>query len=190
VIEEGDLLVVIANTRTGTHDSTLTASASGYTLMTEVAAYMTTTGNRRAVAILTKIAVGGESGAVTVNFGGTGVSTYETHYQVFRGDGDDTWTPKANGANHGTGTAGTSMTVPSTALDGGDTANVLSIGAMVSRDSPGTVSFSGLSGVAHFVDNGAYSATAYYYGDPVTTTSVTWTGSRLVSGLLVQFECE
>jgi len=187
-VQAGDLLVVIANTRTGTFTTgTLTASATGYTTQ-QVASYMTDTGNRRAVAILTRVATGSESGSVTVSWGGSGVTTYATLYQVFRMNaGTKTWTKIANGANHGTGTSGTSMTVPSTALPGGSTVNVLSIGAMVWRDDPGTPSFSNLANPYSAVYSSCYSTTEYNYGLPVTTTSVTWPTPRLGSGLLVQF---
>ena len=104
-------------------------------------------------------------------------------------DGTNTWTPIANGANDGTGSAVGSLPASSTTLPGGSTANVLSIGAMVSRDSPGTVSFSGLTGLDPFGDGGAYSATAYNYGLPVTTSTVTLSTSRLASALLIQIEC-
>jgi len=188
-VQEGDLLVVIANTRTGTYTTGgITASASGFTHV-ETASFMTTSSNRRAVTILTKTADGTESGSVTVSFTGSGVSTYETHYQVFRmTDGTNTWTTIANGANDGTGSAVGSLPASSTTLPGGSTANVLSIGAMVSRDNPGSVSFSGLTGTELFDYNDAYSATAYDYGRPVTASTVTLPTSQMASGLLIQIE--
>jgi len=188
-VTAGDLLVVIANTRTGSYTTgALTASATGYTTI-QVASFYTSTGDRRAVAILTKTAVGTESGAVTVTWGGSGVSTYEILYQVFSGDGTDTWTLIANGANHGTAPEVNTLTVPSAALPDGSTANVLSIGAMVMRDNPGTPSFTGLAGLVLFDYNGAYSSTAYNYGLPVTQTIVTWPTIQRASGLLVQIAC-
>ena len=190
-VQAGDLLVVIANTRTGTYTTgAITASAPGGYAPLEVASFMQVgTGDRRAVAILTKTAVGTESGTVIVSFSGSGVDTYETHYQVFRmTDGTNTWTPIANGANDGTASVVGSLPASSTTLPGGSTANVLSIGAMVSRDNPGTVSFSGLTGLDPFDDAGAYSATAYNYGLPITTSTVTLSTPRLTSALLVQID--
>lgn len=190
----GDLLVVIANTRTGTYvTGGITASATGYDTI-ETASYHDADpdnmGDRRAVTILTKTAVGTESGSVSVFFTGSGVATYETHYQVFRmTNGTNTWTPIANGANDGTASAVGSLPASSTTLPDGSTANVLSIGAMVSRNSPGTVSFSGLTGLDPFDDGGAYSATAYNYGLPITTSTVTLSTSQMASALLVQFAC-
>ena len=100
----GDLLVVIANTRTGSYTTgALTASCAGYAPI-QVASFYTGTGDRRAVALFYRVADGTESGtAPTVSWTGSGVTTYEILYQVFRmTDGTNTWTPIANGANHGT----------------------------------------------------------------------------------------
>jgi FlaG/FlaF family flagellin (archaellin) len=188
---EGDLLVVIANTRTGTGYTTgaLTASVADFDTL-QVASFFQTTSDRRAVAIFAKTAVGGESGTVTVTWGGSDVSTYEILYQVFRMvDGTDTWTLIANGANHGTEPEVSILTVPSAALPGGSTANVLTIGAMVWRDDPGTPSFTDLDGLVEFDFNGAFSATEYNYGLPVTSTIVTWPTIQRASGLLVQISC-
>jgi len=190
----GDLLVVIANTRTGTYvTGGITASATGYDSI-QTASYHhlspSQMGDRRAVTILTKTAVGTESGTVAVTWTGTGVTSYETLYQVFRmTDGTNTWTLVANGANDGTEPEVNTLTVPSAELPGGSTANVLSIGAMVMRDNPGTPSFTGLAGLVLFDSGGAYSSTAYSYGLPVTQTIVTWPTVQRASGLLVQIAC-
>jgi FlaG/FlaF family flagellin (archaellin) len=189
-VEAGDLLVVIVNTRTGTYTTgALTATAATYDTV-QVASFFQTTGDRRAVALLAKTADGTESGTVSVTWGGTGVSSYETLYQVYRGDGDDIWTAIANGANHGTEPEVNTLTVPSAALPGGTDENVLSIGAMVWRDDPGTPAFTNLAGLTEFDFNGAFSATEFNYGLPVETTVVTWPTVQRASGLLVQFECE
>jgi hypothetical protein len=148
---------------------------------------MDDTGDRRAVAILTKIATGSESGAVTVNWGGSGVSTYATFYQVF--SGATTYTKVDSGTAHnGGGSLGTSLSISGLATS--TSANILTIGAGVWRDNPGTVSFTNLAGQYGDVYSGCYSESEYSYGDAVTGTDITWTTARLGSALLIQFECE
>ena len=186
-VQAGDLLVVIANHRTGTWTTgSQTASASGYTLQ-EISDYYGSSSHRRAVAILTRVADGSESGSVSVSWSGSGSNTYATSYQIFRGA--STWIKKDSDVTQGDTTYGTTMTIPGTALSGGSTENVLSIGAMVWRDNPGSTSFTNLDGQYGFDYNNCYSKTEYHYGLPVTQTLVTWSTSRLGSGLLVQFEC-
>jgi hypothetical protein len=191
----GDLLVVIANTRTGYFDEiatdALTASASGYT-MQGMASYMDDTGDRRAVVLLTKIATGSESGAVSITWDngpdtGSNPTTYATFYQVF--SGATTYTKVSSSTAHnGGGSGGTSLSI--SGLPTSTSANVLTIGAGVWRDNPGTVSFTNLAGQYGDDYNNCYSESEYNYGDAVTGTDITWTTTRLGSGLLIQFECE
>jgi FlaG/FlaF family flagellin (archaellin) len=191
-VQAGDLLVVIANTRVGDFTTnSLTASAAGY-ISQEVASYMDDIFDRRAVAILTKIASGSESGTVTVTWGGSGVSTNAMIYQVFRGA--TSYTKVDSGYNHNGGSSFTdNLIVPSSPLSAGATANILTIGAMVWRDDPGTRSFSNLADPVSATSGGSYpcvSTSEFSYGDAVTQTSVIWATPRFASGLLIQFECE
>jgi len=188
-VTAGDLIVVIANTRNGdttTGADTYTASASGYT--TElVASYRTGDGNRRAVAILTKIAVGTESGAVSVTWGGaTSCTTYATIYQVFTGA--TTYTAGNSGTAGSNDAEVASIVIPGTALADPGTENILTIGATVIRDNPGTVGMTNLDYQVSAVSGGCYSTSEFSYGAAVTETTVTLSAQR-ISGLLIQFAC-
>jgi hypothetical protein len=149
-------------------------------------------GDRRAVAILIKEADGSETGnTISVTWGGSGVTTdpsYTTIYQVYTGA--ETWT--ANGesgvAHNGGGSLSTSIPTIS-GLAPSTTANVLTIGALVVRDNPGTVTMTNLGSQDSAEDGGCYTFTEFSYGDAVTETDISWTTARLASGLLVQIEC-
>jgi hypothetical protein len=185
---------VIANTRTGYFDEiatdALTASASGYT-MQGMAAYMDDTGDRRAVVILTKLATGGESGTVSVTWDngadtGANPTTYATFYQVF--SGATSYTKVDSGTAHnGGGTGGTSLSI--SGLPTSTSANILSIGAGVWRDNPGTVSFTNLAGPTGDDFSNCYSVSEFNYGDAVEGTDIAWGTTRLGSAVLVQFAC-
>jgi flagellin-like protein len=187
-VEEGDLLVVIPNTRTGTFSTdALTCTADGWTTV-EVAAYMDDTSDRRAVAVLIKEAVGDEDGdTVSVTWGGSGVTTYTTIYQVYTGDATGYAKVASDVAHNGGGSSSTSL--PTISLPSGSTANVLTIGAAVFRDSPGTVTMTNLGGQDSSVSSNCYTFTEFSYGDAVTETDITWTTARLASGMLVQIAC-
>ncbi|WNZ29360.1 MAG: hypothetical protein IAX21_00365 [Candidatus Bathyarchaeota archaeon] len=194
-VQAGDLLVVIANTRTGDYTTgELTASADeGFGNAVEVASFYTGSGDRRAVALFVKTATGTESGDVSVTWSVSGShSDYATCYQIFRTNVGEatTWTVRDSGSNNGISGESTSLSpVPSISLSGGSTANVLTIGAIGGRVGPDSATFSNLPlGLYNFNRGGAYSSTAYNYGLPVTTTNVDWTGDFRVSGLLAQIE--
>ncbi len=190
-VQAGDLLVVIPNHRTGIFSTGgEIATAAGYTTV-EVASYYTGSVDRRAVALLIRVADGTESGEVTVTWG-SGAGTYATIYQIYRGA--TTWTPGESGVNHNGGSLGTSLDVPSSPLPTSTTANILTIGAVVFRDDPGAVSMTNLNSQ----DSASYetvpgypvvTVTEFNYGDAVTQTAVTWVTPRLASGLLVQIAC-
>jgi hypothetical protein len=187
-VQADDLLVVMPNTRTGTFSTdALTCTAAGYTTV-EVAAYMDDTGDRRAVAVLIKKAVGTETGTVSVTWGGSLVSTYTTIYQIYRGA--TTWTDNGESgvAHNGGGSLTTSLPTIS-GLSSSTTANVLTIGAAVFRDGPGTVTMTNIDTQDSSVSGSCYTFTEFSYGDAVTETDITWTTARLASGLLLQIEC-
>jgi flagellin-like protein len=192
-IQAGDLLVVIANTRSSNSNGALptyTASANqGFGNAKQVASFQNSNNDRRGVAIFTKTATGSETGTVAVTWS-NGATTNAISYQIFRqtSGGTNNWQVIAQGANHGiSGTSTTLNPLPSTALPSGTTPNVLTIGAIVGRDGPNTATFSALpTGLYNFNSGGAYSSTAYIYGLPITSTGVSWSGSYRVSGLLIQ----
>jgi hypothetical protein len=184
---EGNLLIVIAGHRTANPDVNHSPTLTGWTLA-EVSYYMTSTGNRRIIAMFYKIAGAGEPSTVTIDWNDGTAYSYWTLYQEFTGA--TTYTKGESGFNYGTGTTGTTLAVPSLPLSAGTTANVLSIGGMVWRDDPGAASFTNLSGDIADDFNGCFGASAFNYGDAVTDTTVTWPTARLGSGLLVQFSCE
>lgn len=183
-VQAGDLLVVMPNHRTGTFTTDgETCTAAGYTTV-EVASWWTSTGDRRAVALLIKEADGTETGTVTCTWG-SGVTTYTTIYQIFRGA--TTWTPGASDVDHNGGASeGTSLTIAG--LPTSTTANVLTIGALVVRDNPSTVTMTNLDSQDSSVSGACYTFTEFNYGDAVTTTDMTWSLQR-ASGMLVQIAC-
>jgi FlaG/FlaF family flagellin (archaellin) len=185
-VEAGDLLVVIPNHRTGTFVTDgETCTAAGYTTV-EVAAFMQVgTGDRRAVAVLIKVADGTESGTVTCTWGG-GASTYTTIYQIYRGA--TTWTPGASDVDHNGGTStGTSLSI--SGLPTSSTANVLTIGALVTRGTPGTVTITNLAGQDASDSGSCFTVTEFNYGDAVSETVMSYTNTVHASGLLAQFTC-
>jgi FlaG/FlaF family flagellin (archaellin) len=188
-VQAGDLLVVMPNHRTGTFTTGgETCTAAGYTTV-EVASFMTTSGNRRAVALLIRVADGTETGPVTCTWG-SGVTTYATLYQVYRGA--TTWTSGESGVNNGDGTLVPTLAVPSTSLSAGTGGNILTIGAIVTRDDPGTVTMSNLGSIDIASSGGSYPAvtiSGFNYGDAVTDTVATLTTARMASGLLAQISC-
>jgi archaellum component FlaF (FlaF/FlaG flagellin family) len=184
-VQAGDLLVVIANHRTGTFVTDgETATAAGYETV-EVASFMTSTGDRRAVALLIKTATGSESGTVTVTWGG-GASTYTTIYQIYRGA--TTWTSGASDVDHGVGSSDSSS-VSISGLPTSTSANVLTIGALVTRDNPGTVGMTNLGSQDTSDSGGAYLITEHSYGDAVTETAMSLSTAQQASGLLAQIAC-
>jgi hypothetical protein len=186
-VTAGDLLVVMPNTRFGswTGDA-LTCTAAGYTTL-EVAAYRDDDGDRRAVAILIKTATGSETGTVSCTWGSS-ATTYATIYQIYRGATTWTYNGESGEASNGGGSFSTSIPNIS-GLSPSTTANVLSIGALVVRDSPGTVTITNLGSQDSSVSSNCYTFTEFSYGDAVTTTDMTWTTPRLATGLLLQIEC-
>jgi hypothetical protein len=184
-VQAGDLLVVMPNHRTGTFTTDgETCTAAGYTPV-EVASWWTSTGDRRAVALLIKVADGTETGTVTCTWG-SGVTTYTTIYQIYRGA--TSWTPVASDVDHNGGASeGTDLTIAG--LPTSTTANVLTIGALVVRDDPSTVTMTNLGSQDSSTSGGCYTFTEFSYGDAVTETYMTWSLQR-ASGLLVQIECE
>jgi hypothetical protein len=188
-VTAGDLLVVMPNHRTGTFTTgSETCTAAGYTTV-EVASFMTTTGNRRAVALLIKVADGTETGPVTCTWG-SGVTTYATLYQVF--SGATTWTAGESGVNNGDGSLVASLAVPSSSLSAGTGGNILTIGAIVTRDDPGAVTMSNLGSQDIASSGGSFPAvtvSGFNYGDAVTDTTATLGTPRMTSGLLAQISC-
>jgi FlaG/FlaF family flagellin (archaellin) len=184
-VEAGDLLVVMPNHRTGTFVTDAeTCTAAGYTTV-EVASWWGSTGDRRAVALLIKVADGTETGTVTCTWG-SGVTTYTTIYQIFRGA--TTWTPGASDVDHNGGASeGTSLTIAG--LPSSTTANVLTIGALVVRDDPGTVTMTNLDSQDSSTSGACYTFTEFSYGSAVTSTDMAWSLQR-ASGMLVQIECD
>ncbi|UCH03165.1 MAG: hypothetical protein JSV20_05170 [Candidatus Bathyarchaeota archaeon] len=186
-VQAGDLLVVMPNTRIGswTGDA-LTCTATGYTTL-EVAAYRDDDTDRRAVAILIKVADGSETGTVSCSWS-SGASTYTTIYQVYRGATTWTYNSESGEASNGGGSFSTSIPTIS-GLAPSTTANVLSIGALVVRDNPGTVTMTNLGSQDSSVSGNCYTFTEFNYGDAVTTTDMSWTTARLATGILLQIEC-
>jgi FlaG/FlaF family flagellin (archaellin) len=184
-VQAGDLLVVIPNHRTGTFTTDgETCTAAGYTTV-EVASFMTNTGDRRAVALLIRVADGTESGEVTCTWGG-GALTYATIYKIYRGA--TTWTPGASDVDHGVGSSASS-TVSISGLPTSTTANVLTIGALVTRNDPGSVTMTNLAFPYDAMDDDCHTFTEYSYGDAVTETVMTLPTDRQASGYLVQIAC-
>ena len=186
----GDLLVVMPNHRTGTFATDgETCTAAGYTTV-EVASWWTSTGDRRAVAVLIKNATGSETGTVDCTWG-SGVTTYATLYQIFRGA--TTWTPGESGVAHTGSSLTNNLAVPSSPLSAGTGGNILTIGTMVFRDDPGAVTMPNLDTQGIASSGGSYpcvTVSEFNYGDAVTDTAVTWATNRMASGLLVQIACE
>ena len=189
-VQAGDLLVVMPNTRTGSWSGdALTITATGYTTL-EVAAYRDDDSDRRAVAILIKEANGTESGTVSCSWS-SGASTYTTIYQIYRGS--TTWTYNSesgeadNGGNHISGETTSLPTI--SGLSTSSSANVLSIGALVVRDNPGTVTMTNLGSQDSSMFNNCYTFTEFNYGDAVTETDMSWTTPQLATGILLQIEC-
>ena len=187
-VEEGDLLVVMPNTRTGTWTGdALTCTATGYTTL-EVAAYRDDDSDRRAVAILIREADGTEDGDTVSCSWSNGASTYATIYQIYRGA--TTWTYNSESGEESNGGGALSTSIPTiSGLSTSTTANVLSIGALVVRDSPGTVTITNLAGQDSAVSSNCFTFTEFTYGDAVTTTDMSWTTARLATGILLQIEC-
>jgi len=184
-VTAGDLLVVMPNHRTGTFATdSETCTAAGYTKV-EVASYMTNTGDRRAVALLIRVADGTETGTVTCTWGG-GATTYTTIYQIYRGA--TTWTEGASDVDHGVGSSDSS-TVSISGLPTSTTANVLTIGALVTRSNPGTVTMTNLAGQDSSDSGDCYTFTEYNYGDAVTDTVMSLSTPQQASGYLVQIAC-
>jgi len=201
-----NFLVAIAGHRSNmpgaNHAPTIT-SDTGWTLQ-EVAYYQSGTSvyDRRIVAIFTKIADGGED-TVTIDWGDGSTAVF-TLYQEFEGATSYVKVPGGSGANSD-GVQPTSSTstrvyatsplvVPTSALSDPGGENILSIAAMVWRDtSPyvSSVSFTGLSDVVDDLGGSCPGASAFNYGSAVTQTTVSWTpsSSDMVSGLLIQFAC-
>ncbi|MDG6222503.1 MAG: hypothetical protein QCH99_04495 [Candidatus Bathyarchaeota archaeon] len=194
--QQNDLLIVIAGHRSQATDSPVNPTLNGYDLA-EVARFKTpgssSTADRRVVAVFYRVADGSEGTSVPdVDWETDSASSAFVICQAFRGAA--LWTEKTSGPNHGTASKVTSLTVPSTALSSGSTANVLSIGAMVwrvdSSDNLGGISFTDLPNPFTTPSGTCRGSTAYNYGLPVTQTTVTWTSSLYASGALVQFECK
>jgi archaeal type IV pilus assembly protein PilA len=189
---QGDLLVVMVGNRDQATDSYVDPIMTGWTLA-EVARFKTasSTSDRRAIAIFYKVAGASEGTAIPdVNWGTSGGSNSFKLAQAFTGA--TTWTEIASGPNNGAATSGISLTVPSTALPSGTTANVLSIAGMVWRNDPPTITGIGFSGLTASNTAGTtqpFGTSAYNYGLPVTQTTVTWTNNHYGSGALVQFSC-
>jgi hypothetical protein len=195
-VEAGDLLVVIANTRTGDWptlaENALIATAPGYT--PHMCSYYFDSGARRAVVILTKISTdGSESGPVTVTWDNGADPdpdqpyTYATIYQVFRGATDYNFV--GFGTNQNGDVETDNLVVPSAALADPGTENILTIGATVIRDPPGTVEFTNLDSPVSADSGNCFSTSEYSYGAAVTETSVTWDTVQRASGFLIQFAC-
>ena len=188
----GDLLVVMPNTRFGswTGDA-LTCTASGWTTL-EVAAYMDDPSDRRAVAVLVRTAVadGEVSGTVSCSWS-SDANTYTTIYQIYRGA--TTWTynsESGEASNGGDHLGGLTTSLPTiSGLSPSTTANVLSIGALVVRNTPGTVTMTNLGSQDSSVFGNCFTFTEFTYGDAVTTTDMTWTTAQLATGILLQIEC-
>lgn len=190
-VQAGDLLVVMPNTRYGswTGDA-LTCTAADYTTL-EVAAYRDDDSDRRAVAMLIKVADGTESGAVSCSWSSSAY-TYTTIYQVYRSNigADTTWTYNGESGESSNGGGAESTSIPTiSGLASSSTANVLSIGALVVRDNPNTVTMTNLGTQRSSVSNNCYTFTEFTYGSAVTSTSITWNTQQLATGLLLQIEC-
>jgi len=186
-VQAGDLLVVMPNTRTGSWSGdALTITATGYTTL-EVAAYRDDDSDRRAVAILIKEANGTESGTVSCSWS-SGASTYTTIYQIYRGSTTWTYNSESGEASNGGGSGSTSIPTIS-GLASSTTDNVMSIGALVTRDNPGTVTMTNLGSQDSSVYNNCFTFTEFTYGSAVTTTDMSWTTTRLATGILLQIEC-
>ena len=184
-VTAGDLLVVMPNHRTGTFATDgETCTAAGYTTV-EVASWQTDGGDRRAVAVLIKVADGTETGSVSVTWG-SGVTTYTTIYQIYTGA--ITWTPGASDVDHGVGISDSS-TVSISGLPTSTTANVLTIGTLVTRDPPGTVTMTNLGSQDNSDSGGCYTFTAHNYGDAVSETVMSLSTAQQASGLLAQITC-
>lgn len=185
-VTAGDLLVVMPNHRTGTFTTNgETCTAAGYTTV-EVASWWTGTSDRRAVALLIKVADGSEEGDTVTCTWGSGVTTYTTIYQVYTGA--TTWTPGASVVDHGVGSSDSS-TVTTSGLPTSTTANVLAIGALVTRDSPGTVTMTNLGSQDSSDSSGCYTFTEFSYGDAVTESQMSLSTAQQASGLLAQIAC-
>jgi hypothetical protein len=186
-VQAGDLLVVMPNTRIGswTGDS-LTCTATGYTTV-EVAAYRDDDSDRRAVAILIKTADGSETGTVSCSWG-SGASTYATIYQIYRGA--TTWAPNGESGEASNGGGATSTSIPTiSGLATSTIDNILTIGALVVRDNPGTVTITNLGSQDSATFNNCYTFTEFSYGAAVTETDMSWTTARLATGILLQIAC-
>jgi FlaG/FlaF family flagellin (archaellin) len=187
-VQAGDLLVVMPNTRHGswTGDA-LTCTAAGYTTL-EVAAYRDDDSDRRAVAVLVKTATGSETGTVSCTWDSPAY-TYTTIYQIYRGATTWTYNGESGEASNGGGAESTSIPTIS-GLASSTAANVLSIGALVVRDNPGTVTMTNIDDQDSSVSSNCYTFTEFAYGDAVTQTDISWTTQQLATGILLQIECD
>jgi hypothetical protein len=188
-VTAGDLLVVMPNHRTGTFTTDgETCTAAGFTTV-EVASWYTGSGDRRAVALLVKVADGSEEGDSVTCTWGSGATTYATLYQVYTGA--TTWTDGATDVDHGAGSSTTSS-VSISGLPTSTTANVLTIGALVTRNDPGTVTMTNLGSQDIASSGGTYpcvTVAEFNYGDAVTETDMSLSTAQQASGMLVQIEC-
>jgi len=201
----GNLLVVIAGHRTGDPGTDNEPTITDWERR-EVAYYYEDSGDRRIVALFTKIATGSED-TVSVTWGG-GASSYFTLYQEFTGATTYTPIPGGSGVNsEGESTniwATSPMVISGLSDPSGE--NILTIGAAVWRDNGplptppydgdiSSVGFTNLSdgGVGPVAqDSGCTGASAFSYGSAVTETEISWNGANtddMVSGLLIQFAC-
>jgi hypothetical protein len=194
---EGNLLIVISGHRTGTPDTqnTPTITETGWTRhYVEVNPLVTTT-NRRTVAIFSKIAGSSESSTITIDWADEPTGQGFVILQEFTGA--DNYSYVDVDGNPGTNIEVTTLDVPSSALSAGGNDNILAIAGIVWRDDGDAITGVSYDNLSDAVEVTAYSGlkggSAFAYTTQSVTnwqTTVSWTTSRMASGLLIMFSCE